>query len=83
MGGLGTDPATDLLPRPVVTERDVGQRALLQLGRATWDGTRPLTKVDRGRELKKPGTKPGTKPRSSMDDASDTRHHTPSSSVNA
>ncbi|CAB4942658.1 unannotated protein [freshwater metagenome] len=60
---------TDLLPRPVVTDCDVDQRAVVQLGRAARDETRPETMVDRGRE----SMKPSTKPHSSMDDPSDTR----------
>lgn len=62
---------TDLLPRPVVTESDVDQRAVVQLGRAAWDGTSPQAIVDRGLE----SMEPSTKPHSSMDDPSDTPHH--------
>lgn len=60
---------TDLLPRPVVTACDVDQRAVVQLGRAAWDGTCPQAIVARGRE----SMKPSTKPHSSMDDPGDTR----------
>lgn len=69
MSKLGRDPSTDLQQRPVVMECDVDQWAVVQLGRAAWDGTRPQARVDRGRELKRAGTGP----RSSMDYPSHTR----------